>query len=192
MTLKFNITQEEYTEFTKHFYKKALTGNWKMYVGIAVVLIAFNLYTSTSRHDFESENGEGTSISYTSSILNWLFFIALFGGLWWFILKRISKNKLKSNDSMALLAEREMIFEEDKVQLNMQYSETTYRWGAFQKFDQNSNLYFLYIASNMAVLIPKRVFENPQQQAEFEALVKRKMPDSSKMEGLKNPNVLDA
>jgi hypothetical protein len=192
MNLKFNITQEEYTEFTKHFYKKAFTINWKWYLVIAAVLIAINLYTSTNSQDFEGESGEGTTMSYSTSIFNWLFFIALFGGLWWFIMSRITKKALKNKDSATLLAEREMIIEEDKVQLNMEYSDTTYRWGAFQKIEQTPNLYFLFIASNMAVLIPKRVFDTPQQQADFEALVKRKLPDSSKMDDLKNPNVLDA
>jgi uncharacterized membrane-anchored protein YhcB (DUF1043 family) len=257
MTLKFNITQEEYAEFTKHFYKKLFTGSWKWYVGIAVVLIAFNLIVSTNRQVIEIENGESTSVSYTSTLLNWLFFLVLFGGLWWFILKRqlspngksflnwkffliafpilyflgmyldsfestndwiiilsaffnwlslialfvgiwlfiVNRFKKSTNanqDNEKMLGEREMIIEENRVQLSTKFSETTYKWDAFIKYEQTTSMYLIFITSKSAILIPKRVFESPHQQSEFEALVKRKMPDSSKMTNLKNPNVLDA
>ncbi len=79
-----------------------------------------------------------------------------------------------------------MIFEEDKIQMNTKFSETAYRWDAFLKWDETTSLYVLYITSKTALLIPKRVFENAQQEADFVQLIKRKITD------LKNPTILDA
>jgi cytochrome bd-type quinol oxidase subunit 2 len=257
MTLRFNITQEEYSEFTKHFYKKVFTGNWKWYGIIAVIILAINVYTSSTKEHFDGENGEGTSISYTSNLINWVLLLAVFAGAWWFIVRqqlsskpssifnwkffvlailvlfglstfyshsdsdntwasiiptlinwllmltifgglwafifnRIKKTTNTAQDTEKMLGDREMFIEEAKVQLNTKTTETTYRWDSFIKWEQTPNLYLLFITSKSAILIPKRVFENPQQQLDFETLVKRKMPDSTKMPNLENPNVLDA
>jgi YcxB-like protein len=191
MTLRFSITHDEYSEFTKYFNKKAFTGNLKWYGIIILTLFFINLYFSTTKKYLDIESSGGISTSYTSTVLNWLLLFVIFIALWWLIIKRVRKKTLNV-DAEILFAERQMVFEEEKVYLKTDFSETTYKWFAFNRFEQTSNIFILFITSNMAVIIPKRAFDNPQQKADFEILVKRKIANSQRITTLENPNVLDA
>jgi YcxB-like protein len=174
MTLKFNITQEEYAEFTKHFHKKVLTGNSIVFAVIAVVLIAWNIFMLYNPLHFKRKR----IVVMPDAYYHVLFFMILLCGIMWFTVKKSRKQTIKIDEPLVYLATQEMIIEEDNVQVKTTTSETTYLWEAFVKLEQTPHLFLLFMASNTALLIPKRAFENSQQQADFEALVKRKMPDS--------------
>ena len=89
MTFKYDITDAEFAEYVKNIYRKSwtLNGNGWKYIAFIMVIIGVNLYTSVSRQD-DTANPS----SYLQPLLSWLIFIAILGGLWFLIMKYMSKN----------------------------------------------------------------------------------------------------
>jgi YcxB-like protein len=147
-----------------------------LYVLIGGGLFLGYLYFS-SNQSMEG-NGEDNTPSYMDSLLSWAFLVCLIGGAWIFILRRLtSVNRFKPEDRETLLGEREMTFNEDKLTTKNRHTESIFRWEAIKKWEQTTNLYLLFITDNSAFIMPKRIFENEEQQAEFEQLIKRKLPN---------------
>jgi YcxB-like protein len=156
--------------------------NWIPYViGALVLLTIFVLGGSSKSQEKESPN-------YLAPLIQWVVLIAIFGGLWYFIFKRIRVN-MKPQDYETIMGERTMIFEEDKIQHIGKNSETIYKWSAIKKWEETQLNYLLYTASNIAIAIPKRVFENSTQQSDFESLINRKI---STLNELGDSKILDA
>ncbi len=44
-------------------------------------------------------------------------------------------------------------------------------WATVKRFDKGRNAFYLYVDTNMAYIIPKRVFQTPEEEANFESLV---------------------
>ena len=93
---------------------------------------------------------------------------------------------IKEEDKNAVLGERTMIFEEDKIQYIGATAETVYQWNAIKKWEQTTNLYLLYLTNNAAIMIPKRVFKDIQEQIDFVDLLNRKI------QNLGDAKILDA
>jgi hypothetical protein len=156
--------------------------NWIPYViGALILLTIFVLGNSSKSQDEDSTN-------YLAPLIQWVTLISIFGGLWYFIFKRI-RVKMKPQDYETILGERTMIFEEDKIQHIGKNSETIYKWSAIKKWEQTPLNYLLYTASNIAIVIPKRVFGNSTQQSDFESLINKKI---SNLNELGDSKILDA
>jgi hypothetical protein len=89
----------------------------------------------------------------------------------------ISAKRLKPEDRETILGDREMVFDDDKLTSKNKNTESVFRWEAIKKWEQTTHLYLLFITDNSAFIVPKRIFENEVQQAEFEQLIKRKLPN---------------
>jgi YcxB-like protein len=123
-------------------------------------------------------NKEDSSASIAYSLLSWFFMCCLIGTVWVFIFGRLaSAKRLKPEDRETLLGDREMTFDEDKLTTKNKTTESTFRWEAIKKWEQTAHLYLLFITDNSAFIVPKRIFENEMEQAEFEQLIKRKLPN---------------
>ncbi len=174
MTFTYSITDKEYQEYIKNFYKKTFSKSYLKYLIIVVIIVMFNAYNWTANHvPNEIDNEEK---SFLGPLLNWLFLIAIMVGLWYFIFRRLTGAKLiKSQDREVILGERTLTVDTDKVQATTSTAGTTYQWDAIKKWDQTANLYLLYITSNAAIMLPKRVFKSDLEQEKFETLLKTKI-----------------
>jgi YcxB-like protein len=161
---------------------KPKTKNWIPYVIGALVLLTIFVLGGSSKSQEEG------SPNYLAPLIQWVVLISIFAGLWYFIFKRIRVN-MKPQDYETIMGERTMIFEEDKIQHIGKNSETIYKWSAIKKWEQTQLNYLLYTASNIAIAIPKRVFENAMQQSDFESLINRKI---STLNELGDSKILDA
>lgn len=72
----------------------------------------------------------------------------------------------------------EMMFREHNLQasdnglvLQDPTIETRYQWKAFTKKLESQEYYFLFLNNIQALIIPKRVFTDPGQQARFDKLL---------------------
>jgi protein-S-isoprenylcysteine O-methyltransferase Ste14 len=149
--------------------------NYWIYGLIAVVLIGINTYTWNNS---KAETSTDSSPYYVQSLLSWLVLFGLIGGSWFFLIRRITTiSHIKPEDRETLLGEREMTFNENKIEYKNNTAESTYRWEAIKKWEQTTHLYLLFIMDNSAIILPKRVFENAAQQSEFEQLIRRKLPN---------------
>jgi hypothetical protein len=123
--------------------------------------------------------GFDTESKLLQTILNYLFLIAIFWGLWsfsHFLLKKMNiKISSQTQDREAILCEREIIFEEQAVIYKDNNTNTTYKWDAFNKWKQTKNLYILFRTDSAAIIVPKRIFQNEQEQIDFETLLNRKI-----------------
>ena len=149
--------------------------NYWIYVLIAAILIGVNMYTlRASKADINTDS----SPDYIQSLLSWLVLLGLIGGSWFFIIRRITTiSHIKPEDRETLLGEREMTFNDTRIEFKGRTAESIYHWEAIKKWEQTTQLYLLYITDNAAIILPKRVFENAGQQAEFEQLIRRKLPN---------------
>ncbi len=155
--------------------KTTFIGKYWIYMLIAVVLIGVNTYTWNSS---KAEISTDSSPDYIQPLLSWLFLLGLVAGCWFFILRRLTTiNHTKPEDRETLLGEREMTFNDNRIEFKGSTAESTYRWEAIKKWEQTTQLYLLFITDNSAIILPKRVFVNAEQQAEFEQLIRRKLPN---------------
>jgi YcxB-like protein len=146
-----------------------------LYVLICAGLVVGYIYFSGNS---STQNGENNGHSFTDSLLSWVFLLCIIAAAWVFIFSRLaSAKRLKPEDRETLLGEREMTFNEDKLTTKNRHTESIFRWEAIKKWEQTTNLYLLFITDNSAFIMPKRIFENEEQQAEFEQLIKRKLPN---------------
>jgi hypothetical protein len=138
-------------------------------------LIGINTYTWNSSKAGTSTDSSPDSIQ---ALLSWLVLFGLIGGCWFFIIRRMTTiSQIKPEDRETLLGEREMTFNDNKIGFKASNAESTYRWEAIKKWEQTTHLYLLFITDNSAIILPKRVFDNAAQQAEFEQLIRRKLPN---------------
>ncbi|MFZ1632396.1 MAG: YcxB family protein [Chitinophagales bacterium] len=158
MKLTVQITRQEYYEFTKyHFYHTQFKKNViSMVIMVAVLEIVLSL---------NGFNLFATIISVIGAGLFYYFAISR-------ILKR-AKN-VPDNDG-AILGENVYTFNEEQILFNSQNSEAVHRWQVIKSFKGAAKAYYLFMDSNMAIVIPKRVFSNPEEETEFKALVQRKL-----------------
>jgi YcxB-like protein len=179
MIFKFDITDAEYTEFIRHITKLKLTKLIWFYIIVCILGLLMNLLIY-----FDEETPKGYQFFEKNGIAILIFILVL---LWYSGLRKYAiKAKIKSEDRERILGEREMIFEEGKILGKDKYSETNYQWNGLKKWEQTPNLYLIFIAEKTAFVVPKRIFETPQKQSEFESLLKRKI------NSLDNPQILDA
>jgi uncharacterized membrane protein YhaH (DUF805 family) len=244
MTFRFNITDEEFAEYTQNFYKKQFKFGRKswIYLLILIAIIGINVYNAYQRQanagtefsrtpiinwilliaifgvswflimrsmtkinqknaDSKSktwlfvlipivfiglyvyvsggssaDNQENTQ-SFLQQFISWLVFVSIFASLWYFIMRRLKVGQLKPEDRETVLGERDMVFDDDRIESKNATASSSYRWEGIKKWEQTTNLYLLYITHNSAFILPKRVFENAAQQTEFEQLLKRKLPN---------------
>ena len=155
---------------------KAGQSSSKIWLYVVVGLVAFLgfLYYLDSTSAVE---GVEERSSYLQPILSWLLTFGLIAISWIFIMRRIMKSvKIKPQDHETVLGMRDMTFGDERIESKNATAESSYRWEGIKKWEQTTNLYLLYITDNSAFIVPKRVFQSTEQSAEFEQMLRRKLP----------------
>ncbi len=171
MVLTFDISNAEYEEFSSFTQKrKSPIRRWITFV-LVVLLLVFNLYQR------RSYDASGNTV-FIVSLFEILYYSASFS-LIFFALYRIwaLRKRLNSADRDSILGERTLVFTDENITTKDTYSDAIYRWEGIKKWEKTTHLFMLFIAQNMAIIVPKRVFENAEKEAEFELLLKRKLPN---------------
>ena len=71
----------------------------------------------------------------------------------------------------AIFLEVSMIVSETGISTKDTLTETKFQWKAFIKKQESDEYYFLFINAIQALIIPKRIFNNPAEKMEFEKLL---------------------
>jgi hypothetical protein len=176
----FLITRTAFKSIKIKYEKgtKSISNYW-IYGLIAVILIGFNLYNWSARKaTINTDSLPDSSPDYMQPLISWCIFFGLIAVAWGFIIRRITTvNNIKPEDRETMLGERELTFSDNRIEFKNTVVESNYRWEAIKKWEQTTQLYLLYITDNSAIILPKRVFENPEQQTEFEQMLRRKLPN---------------
>ncbi len=61
------------------------------------------------------------------------------------------------------------------LEIKNEISETKYSWAAFIKKSETEEHYFLFLNSIYAIIIPKRVFNNKEEHAEFNKILTKNL-----------------
>ena len=70
----------------------------------------------------------------------------------------------------------EMIIAESGVSAKSKDAEAHYKWSAFIKKYETDSAYYLYMATNIGLIIPKRVFRSVAEKESFEKMLAEYLP----------------
>lgn len=103
------------------------------------------------------------------SVLLVILLIAAFS----LIPKFIFRREAKFRDEYSLM------FSSDGIHFRTAHIDSQLQWGLYNRALVDAHSFILYYGSRSFTVIPKRVFENAEQQATFERLISQKIPEVS-------------
>lgn len=158
MKLTIDISRQDYADFNKfHFFKTRLKRT--VITGVLTVIL---LQLFLNRQQF---NLTATIITSATCVVVYVFAIN----------RSLNKTKSIPDNDGAILGQKEMEFAEDKIFYKTANSEGSSAWTTIKKLEENSKAFYLYMDTNMAMLVPKRVFKDKSDEETFKTLVKRKI-----------------
>jgi YcxB-like protein len=94
-------------------------------------------------------------------------------------------DKFYSNPSNSnFLLKTELIIDENGIQSKDETTTTAHSWPAFVKKAETNDYFYLYLNSQLALVIPKRIFTSPKEKIEFESLLLAHFPLQAELNNL--------
>jgi hypothetical protein len=100
-------------------------------------------------------------------------FVLLLSFLVAFVSGTVVKRTFRQNSILS--AEKRVDFGPEKISSDTASQHVELKWSSFIKVGESTNVLVLFIAKNMGMAIPKRIF-TPDQLLEFRALLAQKVP----------------
>ena len=172
VSLHYKLTKEDYTNFYTYvmwdagYLRKKRAKNILKQLVIVSVFIGILYFSGVFKYL--------SSITLTIILLMFATsVIPLFTG-------RSSANKeaeqiIDDPDNHAIFAETLLQTGDDGVHIKTDNAENKYSWKAIIKKTETDSYYFLFINAIQAIIIPKRVFGNNNEKAEFQKLLLRNL-----------------
>ena len=158
MKLTIDISRQDYADFnTFHFLKTKLR---RTVITGTLTLIILQLFLNRKQFDL------------TMTVVSSIFFVCVYV----FAINR-SLNKTKSipDNEGTILGQKDVVFAEDKITYKTENSEGSSNWKTIKKLEESSKAFYLYMDTNMAMLVPKRVFKDKSDENAFKTLVRKKI-----------------
>jgi hypothetical protein len=158
MKLIIDITRQDYADFNKfHFVKTTLK---RTVLTLALTIFVIQLFLNREQFDW---------------VLT-LFSSTVCGLVYYFIINRsLNKTKHIPDHDGAILGQKELEFLEDKIAYKTPNSEGSSAWTSIKKLEESSKAFYLYMDTNMAMLVPKRVFVHKSDEDAFKEFVQSKI-----------------
>ena len=189
MEFKFNgkISLEHYVAFNKYYLKRSIFKGWRkivFFLGVIIILsmIFYNLYTGINGIlDFKEQiSGVGDSNHVDSLIsrliivkilqeLGLIFFILILVIIFNFLFKRNIKKHYVSNKF--LNEEIYYTVTEDQVEIKTVLSQATITKDKINQVLYNKNAVYIFIALNMAYIIPESFFSGSNEFINFKSFM---------------------
>lgn len=158
MKLTIDISRQDYADFNKfHFLKTKLKST--VITGALIVII---LQLFLNREQFKLT---ATIISSVGCVLAYVFVVN----------RSLNNTKNIPDNDGTILGQREMEFAEDKIIYKTANYEGSSDWTTIKKLEESSKAFYLYIDTNIAMLVPKRVFKDKSEEETFKTLVRQKI-----------------
>lgn len=158
MKLTFDISRQDYADFNKFHFLKTKLKRTVITGVLTVVLLQFFL----NREQFD------LTATIISSIVCVLFYFFA-------INRSLIKTKNVPENNGTILGQKEIEFTEDKIIYKTANSEGSCAWSTIKKLEESSKAFYLYMDSNLAILLPKRVFKDFSEEETFKKLVRQKI-----------------
>ncbi|MES2559199.1 MAG: YcxB family protein [Bacteroidota bacterium] len=158
MKLLIDITRQDYAEFNKfHFIQTKLKRT--IITGLLTVIV-LQLFLNREHFDLTA-----TIVSTIVCVLVYIFVIN----------RSLNKTKNIPDNTGTILGEKEIEFTEDSIIYKTSNSQGTSEWAAIKNLKESPKSFYLYMDTNMAMLVPKRVFKHSDETEAFRELVTRKI-----------------
>ncbi|TCD11251.1 YcxB family protein [Pedobacter frigidisoli] len=154
MTITIDITRQDYYELNKFHFKQTKLKN-TIIIGIVVTtLILFFV------------NKDGFDITITLLIIIVCSFGIILG-----INRNLKSTKNLPDEQGSILGERVIQFTDDKISYKMKNAQGINEWDSVKSLKESSTAFYLYLDTAVAIIIPKRYFEDADQIKDFKILV---------------------
>ncbi len=158
MTLEIDINRQDYSDFNKyHFVKTRLTRT--IITGILTIVI---LEWFLNKDTFDM------TATVISAIVCGLVYVFV-------IVRQLQNTKNIPKDDGTILGKKTFQFNDNEIICKATDSTTDLKWTTIKSIDNGKSAYYLYLDSNMAIIVPKRHFKTDIEQTKFVDLVKTKI-----------------
>jgi Ca2+/Na+ antiporter len=162
MKLTIDITREDYSDFNKfHFIKTKLKRS--ILIGL-LTLISMEYFVNRDHFDL------------TLTIIISIVCIVVYC---WATYQGLNKTKNTPDNDGAILGPKEMEFGDDKISYATKNSQGSYDWTSIKYLRESSKAFYLYVDTNMAMLVPKRTFGNENELEDFRKIISKKVPQAT-------------
>ena len=165
ITLNYTITEQEYKDF--YYFmgwlapdRKAFRIRYHATALIAYLAVFALLFFITQNFSF--------------SISNVLIIVLMGIGFYFYNNYRVKRhyyNYGKKVYQQSQSENSEMVIGETGITVKDDAANASYKWSAFIKKYERSDVYYLYMSSNLALIIPKRVFNSASERESFEKML---------------------
>ena len=168
VSLHYKLTKEDYVSFYTYvmwdagYLRKKRAKNIIKQLGIVSVFIGVLYFSGVFRYL--------STITLTIILLMFATsVIPLFTGR--SSADKEAKQIAEDPDNHAIFDDTILQSADDGVHLKTENAETRYTWKAIIKKTETAEYYFLFINAIQAIIIPKRVFGNNNEKAEFQKIL---------------------
>jgi hypothetical protein len=157
MKLNFEIYRQDYADFNKfHFIKVRLKQT--ILTGTTVILV-LQLFLNKDKFNLAA--------TIVSSLVSVIIYFLIY-----YVLLNNTKNTPSDNGS--ILGHRYMEFTDNEVICNTDSSRTVSAWTTIKSFKKGRKSFYLYVDTNMAYIIPKRIFSSNEERENLSILLRVK------------------
>ncbi len=170
ITLNYTITEKEYKDF--YYYIGWLAPDRKMF-RIRYHLTALIAYLGVFALLFLITQSFRFNIS--------TLVVMIVGGIAFYFynefrVKRHYYNQGKKVYETSDKENSEMLIGETGITVKDRTADASYKWAAFIQKYETKDAYYLYMSTNLALIIPKRVFISASQKESFEKMLSQYLP----------------
>ncbi len=172
ITLQFSLTKEDFVNYHSYVMwdapenkRKKIKYYTRQLIPILIFIAAF-YYTGI----FERNNKFILLISGFILLTSLLSLLGIRSNT----IKQAEKTATDPNNNSIFL-ETTMTVSRNGITTKDELTETIFQWKAFIKKQESEKYYFLFTSSIQAIIIPKRVFKNRDENIQFEKLLSQNL-----------------
>jgi hypothetical protein len=170
MEIDYALTEEDYAELNLHANNIVPEMKWRYLIfrwvipSAAVCYSIYLLIVATTLSE---------KISAILFVVMALLLFILAPRLQEMLIRRNVRAQMKGRQNSLLSESIRVSLQEDELLIKTASSENHFKWSVILNVTEIPTHYFLWISLRDAIIIPKRVFETPEQAREFIASVQR-------------------
>jgi hypothetical protein len=171
MILKIEQTSEDYKAFNYYYNWTSPNKKESRIINSISPLLAFILLILL-RNGYHIENyGVAEIVLLSIGVL--LIFTMKYIAKWY---SNLHANRIiNSGKNADMIGHREIRFENERLVATTSSSHTEILWKAFEKVSETKEHFFLFIAVNQSIIVPKRSFETQAEVETFKKFITNKI-----------------
>lgn len=162
--VKYDHSTELAYDFALHYWKSRRLLRIGLWIMVALILIQVAQTFLVSPLD-------------TARVMSALLPLVLIAIIWRWLIPYSMKWQLKRADKSSKLGSaRELVFDEDGIIIKTGQSEATFTYEGILQMGESEKSFFLYIAANQALIVPKAAIPTGQEEELLDLLADKEIP----------------